>query len=157
MGRICDFVLGRDRFDSLEEAVAYSVAFNPRRDPRLLRYSLRHALRPLPDGGWAWKRDRRHLSHDGVSALVQEVRATVHDAAAIGCPTLVVRGADSDVFGPDDAAEFATLVPDGRWVSVEDAGHNIQGDNPAGFLRVLDPFLAAHEEITTSARRRAKQ
>jgi pimeloyl-ACP methyl ester carboxylesterase len=81
----------------------------------------------------------------------------VPDAAAIGCPTLVVRGADSDVLGPDDAAEFATLVPDGRWVSVEDAGHNIQGDNPAGFLRVLDPFLAAHEEITTSARRRARQ
>jgi non-heme chloroperoxidase len=59
----------------------------------------------------------------------------------ISCPTLVVRGAQSDIFTDDNAAELASAVPDGRWRRVENAGHTVQGDNPKGLLEVLTPFL----------------
>jgi esterase len=140
--RIQEFVRRRSHFASLEEAVDYAKAFNHRRDPRLLRTSLRHQLRRLPDGRWTWKRDRRHLSREWFSALVAQVQALEPEAAAIRCPTLIVRGADSDVFAPADTADFANLLADGRLAVVEHAGHNIQGDNPSGLLDILRPFLA---------------
>jgi non-heme chloroperoxidase len=59
----------------------------------------------------------------------------------ITCPTLIVRGALSDVLTDDAADRFARSLSNGRWVRVERAGHNIQGDNPAGLLQVLLPFL----------------
>ena len=60
----------------------------------------------------------------------------------MSCPTLVVRGAESDVFHDEDAERLAGALPDGRWVKVEGAGHTVQGDNPAGLLAALREFLA---------------
>jgi len=54
---------------------------------------------------------------------------------------LIVRGALSDVLTEAAADKFARSLPKGRWVRVENAGHNVQGDNPAGLLEVLLPFL----------------
>jgi len=62
--------------------------------------------------------------------------------AAISCPTLVVRGANSDVFRDEDAAKLALALPDGRWVKVDNAGHTVQGDNPAGLIAVMLEFFA---------------
>ncbi|HEV2370315.1 MAG TPA: alpha/beta hydrolase [Acidimicrobiales bacterium] len=144
--KIASFSLDRDHFESLEDAVEYALAFNPRRDRRLLRHSVTHALRPLPEGGWAWKRDLRNRSRGRLAAMVDQVADLVPEAATITCPTLVANGAESDVYGSDEAARFADLVIDGRWASIEGAGHNIQGDNPAGLLGVVRPFLAARNE-----------
>jgi pimeloyl-ACP methyl ester carboxylesterase len=60
----------------------------------------------------------------------------------VACPTLVVRGAQSDVFHDEDAERLAARFRDGRWVRVEGAGHTVQGDNPAGLLVPLRAFLA---------------
>jgi pimeloyl-ACP methyl ester carboxylesterase len=108
----------------------------------LLRYSLRHNLRRLPDGAWTWKYDRRGLSADYVASIGKRLHG-LHDLIeAVTCPVLVVRGAESDAFSDTDAARFAAALPHGRWVAVEDAGHSVQGDNPRGLVRVLTDFLA---------------
>jgi esterase len=145
--RIADFGNDRERYDTLEDAVEHAMSFNPRRDPRLLRHSLTNSLRRLPDGSWTWKRDRRSRSRERLVAMVEEMNGLVPEAEAITCPTLVVRGADSDVFDAEHAARFADVVADGRWVTVEGAGHTVQGDNPAGLLAVLRPFLAARDAV----------
>ena len=59
----------------------------------------------------------------------------------ITCPTLVLRGAKSDVLTDESGAGFARALPDGRWLRVEDAGHTVQGDNPHGLVEALRPFL----------------
>jgi pimeloyl-ACP methyl ester carboxylesterase len=59
----------------------------------------------------------------------------------IGSPTLIVRGARSDILSDEAAEKFARALPHGRWVRVESAGHNVQGDNPRGLLEAIDPFL----------------
>jgi esterase len=140
--RIGDFVMGDPGGGSLEDFVERARAFNPRRDPRLLRYSLRHNLRRTPDGTLTWKYDRRRLTPEYVASLrrrLQELRKT---AETITCPVLVVRGAESDALSDEQAAAFAAALPDGRWDKVENAGHTIQGDNPRGLVQVLTRFLA---------------
>lgn len=140
--RVGDFVMGDPGDGSLEDFVERARAFNPRRDPRLLRYSLRHNLRRTPDGTLTWKYDRRRLTPEYVASLrrrFQELRKT---AETIMCPVLVIRGAESDALSDEQAAAFAATLPDGRWDKVENAGHTIQGDNPRGLVRVLARFLA---------------
>src|SRR2546430_115320 len=129
--RLAAFTLDSREFASLDEAVTRALAFNPRRDPRLLRYSLQHNMRRLPDGRWTWKRDQRHLSRQRLAALVEQIRTLAPQAQAIACPTLIVRGADSDLFSAGQATAFAALLRDGTVVTVPDSGHNVQGDNPA--------------------------
>jgi esterase len=128
----------------VEEFVQRARAFNPQRDARLLRYSLLHNLRQLPDGAFTWKYDRRLLSPERIASVRRSLDRLRDRAHAISCPVLVVRGAESDALSEQDAARFAAAFPDGRWANVENAGHTVQGDNPRGLVQVLTDFL---EEI----------
>lgn len=140
--RIADFVMTEPTCGTVEDFVQRARAFNPRRDPRLLRYSLLYNLRRLPDGTWTWKYDRRGLSPEGFARVRRSLEELRDAARAITCPVLIVRGAESDAFSDTDAARFAAGLRDGRWVTVENAGHTIQGDNPGGLVRVLTDFFA---------------
>jgi esterase len=139
--RVVEFVMDGDARGTVEEFVERARSFNPRRDPRLLRYSLRHNLRRLPDGDWTWKYDRRGLSREYVESVRDSLAGLRDQTHAVTCPVLVVRGADSDAFSDADAARYAAALPDGRWVTVKDAGHTVQGDNPRGLARALSDFL----------------
>jgi len=48
------------------------------------------------------------------------------------------------LFSADQAAAFAALVRDATVVTIPDSGHNVQGDNPAGLLAAIRPFLGRH-------------
>jgi esterase len=139
--RVADFVMAPAELDSVEEFVELARSFNPRRDPRLLRISLLHNLRQLPDGRWTWKYDRRHLSREGFRELTTRLAELRDDLRRITCPALVVRGASSDVFSDEDAAHAAGLLADGRWVRIEGAGHTVQGDNPKALANEVRGFL----------------
>ena len=143
LDRIVDFSLGASTFDSIDEIVERAVRFNPRRDPDVLRQSIPHRVRRLPDGRWTWKRDDRHLSRGWLAGLAAQVEIEMeHEPPKVHCPVLIVRGGDSDVLSEDGAAAFAARFTQARHVTVPDAGHNVQGDNPAGLLDVLRPFFA---------------
>jgi esterase len=139
---IVEFVRAPAELDSLDEFVERAHAFNPIRDPRLLRRSLLYNLRRLPNGRWTWKYDRRDLSPERFRRLVADVAELGERLHAIRCPTLVVRGALSDVLSDEQAARFAERLPRGRFARVEEAGHTVQGDNPRGLVEVLRPFLS---------------
>jgi pimeloyl-ACP methyl ester carboxylesterase len=140
--RIVDFVTGSAELDSVEAFVERAREFNPARDPRLLRRSLLHNLRPLPGGRWTWKYDPRAATRERVASIEADLRALSADLDAVTCPTLIVRGADSDVVTPRAAEAFARALPAGRVATVPDAGHTVQGDNPRGLVEALRPFLA---------------
>ena len=143
--KIAAFTSDQQPLDSIDEVIERALAFNPRRDPRLLRLSLRHNLRQTPKGQWMWKYDQRHRGKAEPGAYERR-RDLLWDAVGkVRCPTLVVRGAQSDVFHDEDAERLAAALPRGQWVRVENAGHTVQGDNPAGLLTELRTFLAALE------------
>jgi pimeloyl-ACP methyl ester carboxylesterase len=139
--KIQAFTSEQKLLDSIDEVIEKALAFNPRRDPKLLRLSLRHNLRQTPKGQWMWKYDQRHRGKADPGAYERR-RDLLWDAVAnVKCPTLVVRGAQSDVFHDEDATRLAASLARGRWVRVENAGHTVQGDNPAGLLTELRTFL----------------
>lgn len=76
------------------------------------------------------------------------VRETwVHDAhweelAQVQCPTLVVRGLDGEL-GRAEAQEMVRVLPRGIYAEVPEAGHLVHYDQPAGWRRVVEPFLSA--------------
>ena len=139
--RIFDFVTAPAELDSVEAFVERAKQFNPRRDPRLLRRSLLHNLRQLPNGKWTWKYDRRHMTRERLASLRDQVGRLWEMIGTVTCPTLVVRGERSDVVTPESAAALASALPDGESVTIADAGHTVQGDNPRGLAEALEPFL----------------
>ena len=153
VGRIVQFGRGPAELDTVEQFVEQAIAYNPHRKPEQLRYSLTHNLRQLPDGKWTWKYDRR-LSRRPPETTVREAadestpKARYHTFSdlwerlkRITCPTLVVRGGDSDVFAEATALKMIELLPDGRFVTVPDAGHTVAQDNPKDFLPAVRPFF----------------
>ena len=141
--RIADFVSETAESDSLEQIMEKAMAFNPRRDPRLLRRSLLHNFRRTPDGKWQRKTDLRIWRSKGSRAQEREnLEERFRRAASrVTCPTLIVQGGLSDVFTAEDAQKFAAEFPCGRYAQVTDAGHTVQGDNPRVLAQALSQFL----------------
>ena len=60
---------------------------------------------------------------------------------AVNCPTLIVRGADSDIGSPETVAEMVRRIPSATATTVANAGHLVPGDNPVGFIQAIERFL----------------
>ncbi|HJU10742.1 MAG TPA: alpha/beta hydrolase [Candidatus Binataceae bacterium] len=127
--------------DSPEAFLERAVKFNPLRNPAVLKRSLFYNLRQTPAGKWALKHDQRRGSEEYARIATAQRERLAQQIPQIACPTLIARGALSDVLTDDAAERFADSLQKGRWVRVENAGHNLQGDNPGGLLEVLLPFL----------------
>ena len=127
--------------DSPQTFLERAVKFNPIRDPAVLRRSLYYNLRETPGGKWTFKHDQRRRSDDGMRSFTEDRVRLASELSSIRCPTLVVRGALSDVLTDETAEKFAHSLPDGRWVRVEKSGHNVQGDNPRALLDVMLAFF----------------
>jgi esterase len=141
--RIGDFVRNSPEGGSLDDFIAKAMEFNPRRDPILLRRSLLHNLRQQPNGKWNWKWDPGRM-RDGAARIEDHIagmRRLWSEVEKIDCPTLVMRGAKSDVFSDANAEKFANALPNGRWTRIPDAGHTVQGDNPRDMVRELREFF----------------
>jgi pimeloyl-ACP methyl ester carboxylesterase len=108
----------------------------------VLRRSLHYNLRETPAGKWTFKHDQRRRTDDAMRSFTEDRTRLVADLPKIKCPTLVVRGALSDVLSDDAAEKFARSLPDGRWVRVEKSGHNVQGDNPRALLDAMLAFFS---------------
>lgn len=63
------------------------------------------------------------------------------ELARIGVPTLIVRGADSQVLDIERVTLAAATITECRVVEVSDAGHSVHFDNPTGFLDAVCGFL----------------
>jgi pimeloyl-ACP methyl ester carboxylesterase len=67
--------------------------------------------------------------------------ALLADAArGVRVPTLLVRGASSDVVSAEGMRELTTLIPQVRMVEIDGAGHLITGES-------FDPFSTAIVEF----------
>ncbi|MHB2029118.1 MAG: alpha/beta fold hydrolase, partial [Acidimicrobiales bacterium] len=138
---IRDFVQNDREMDSVEDFVNRAMRFNSRRRPELLRRSPLHNLRRLPNCKWTWKWDWRRLLQDDLEVLGEQMAELWQSVAQIKCPTVIVRGEQSNVFLPEDAAQLVNAIPGARLAVVANSGHTVQGDNAGGLLEVLEPFL----------------
>jgi pimeloyl-ACP methyl ester carboxylesterase len=122
------------RFDDFVER---AHKFMPHRPLAQLRYSLMHSLKQLPDGRWTWKQDHR----PGAVRRLTPLADLWHALPAIPVPTLLMRGAQSNVLAPDVAEQVVAALPQGRLATIDPATHNVHSDNPTAFSRELHAFL----------------
>ena len=73
------------------------------------------------------------MGYDRLTAAARNVRV----------PTLLVRGAQSDIVSPEGAAELQNLIPGSRSVDVRGTGHMVAGDDNDVFTREVLNFLTA--------------
>ncbi len=136
---IQSFISGIDELDSFEAFVERAHRFNPRRSLENLRQRLSHNLKQLPSGKWTWKFDQKRLGAGGRSGIGPE--GLWEDVRKIRCPTLIIRGGESDILAPEAAERLRAAIPNSRVTVVPGAGHSVMGDNPAGFATAVREFL----------------
>jgi pimeloyl-ACP methyl ester carboxylesterase len=139
-------------FASLEEyARMLSLAY-PATKPETLMHMARHSAKQRDDGRYELKIDPAwrgamgfHETEDEREAReVEMTRAQWAALERIQCPTLVVRGAASDVFGPDVADRMVDeVLSKGQLAIVPRAGHSVMSDNPEGFNQAVGAFALA--------------
>jgi pimeloyl-ACP methyl ester carboxylesterase len=139
---IRSFIQASDELDSFEEFVEHAHQFNPRRSLENLRSRLSHNLKQLPNGKWTWKYDKA-LRSPGRGFQASALLNLWDDVRAIRCPTLVIKGAESDILSSEGAENLQAAIPGSRLAVVPGAGHSVMGDNPSGFVEAVRPFLRA--------------
>ena len=129
-----------DTMPTFDAFVERAHKFNPRRPMEQLRERLTWNLRQLPDGRWTWKYDHRRSGgrqreegrrRDVLWSYVRRIKA----------PTLLVRGAQSDILAPAAAKNVQKAIPGCILTVVENAGHTVPGDNPPAFAAAVRAFL----------------
>src|SRR3954451_14289657 len=133
------FIRGPESFADLDEIMERTVKFNPTRSEASLRRGVVHNTRQRDDGRWVW----RH--HPGNVPGVQF--QGIHDDQAwdnlsgVAVPILLVLGGDSTVVRPENVEEFKRRQPDARVVTVDGAGHSVQGDKPFELAKLIAQLL----------------
>lgn len=142
------FIEGPQTFESFRQIFERTVRFNPTRSAESLKRGILHNAHRRDDGTWQWNYDRGHVDRSGdvpagggtgetggAGELVMADHWTdVSDSVA---PYLLLRGGNSPVVDDDDVAELLRRRPDARVQVIENAGHSIQGDQPAALAAVI--------------------
>jgi pimeloyl-ACP methyl ester carboxylesterase len=138
---IIAFLAGPESFASFDEILERTVAFNPTRSESSLRRGILHNAVEQPDGSWVWRHQRseRPRYEEGGPAI--DFAAMWDDLASIEVPVQLVVGDRSPVVDDDDKARFRASQPDAEIVTVAEAGHSIQGDQPIELARLIGEFV----------------
>jgi pimeloyl-ACP methyl ester carboxylesterase len=133
-------VAAQEEYISFEELFEAQQKSNPLLSPEVLRRRLTYQTKTLPNGkiGWRydveirrqWREDRRPPQDDLWPAI-----------ANIPCPTLIVRGTETDVLPVQVAQRMVQGMPKAQLAHVERAAHMVMEENPEGFLRAVRDFL----------------
>lgn len=143
-----------DSFASVREFEAQLARALPMAPPEVISRLARHALRERPDGRFEHKLDpffRRGISQQAapeeMAKASQGESVELWDALAkVSCPTLLVRGAASDVLSPETADRMVDeVLPEGTLVVVAQAAHAVMVENPAGFNRAVCEFVLGED------------
>ena len=84
-------------------------------------------------GVWRYAVDRRVFAHARPDAWPL--------LAGVVCPTLVVRGAGSQIMDRDAWLRVATSVQHGQFAEIKDAWHHLVLDDPASFVSTVTTWL----------------
>jgi len=129
-----------DSFSSWPEAEAYWRAQRAHAPIEAIRSRLRYTMRELPDGRIVWRYDLEGIRRARMEPSLQiDLWPYVAD---LRCPTLVIRGAQSDFLARATAEEMAQRNANLRWVEIAHASHYVHDDNFPDFNRALGQFLA---------------
>jgi pimeloyl-ACP methyl ester carboxylesterase len=126
------------RYATLEAAVERMREENPRLSSSMSRHLTEHGMARNEDGTYSWKFDDYAR---GPKPLRFSREETAELVRRITCPTLLIRGTESDTPDPKDSGLLARFR-NARSVAIEGAGHWVHHDQLAEFLEHTRAFLA---------------
>ena len=159
---IAQFVSGPESFESFDEILQRTIEYNPTRSVESLRRGVLHNAMPRDDGRWVWRYQRPRAmemalaaeksEEDGAPAqpddpdseelAIFDFTLLWDDVSNIRVPVMLLRGTTlGSVVTDEHAEEFARRQPTARIISVEGAGHSLQGDKPVETAVLLEDFL----------------
>lgn len=130
-----------DGFASLEEVADAITAFRGGGERPADLSGLAKVVRLGPDGRYHWHWDRRQLDCRIREYPTRHLRLG-ECARRVRVPTLLLRGAHSDVVTEAGARELLQMCPQAELIDIAGVGHMIAGDRNDSFGRAAGPFLA---------------
>lgn len=122
--------------------------------PEAIARMAEHGVRRRDDGRYVLKMDpalrdfgRASLPADELERRDRALTERLWKACeTVPCPTLVVRGAASDILSPEVADRMADeVLAQGQLAVIARASHSVMTDNPAEFARALRRFALGEE------------
>ena len=140
--RIVSFMLsGEEGFDSLEDVAKSISDYLPhRKKPKDLE-GLKKNLRLKGDGRYYWHWDPRFIRRRPGSRDRRYFDLQLKAAEKVTIPTLLIRGALSDVVTMEDVDYFLSVISHAKFVEIENAAHMIAGDRNDIFAEEAIKFL----------------
>lgn len=121
----------------------------PAATPEAIKRMAKNGLRQRDDGKYELKMDLAYRGKDGPQLSPDEMASREEEhkknmwaaLEKLEAPTLVVRGAASDIMSPEVADKMAEeVLQNGTLAIVGQAGHSVMTDNPEGFAEAVCKF-----------------
>ena len=133
-GMFAGYAKESDEWDSLDDVVERLRGRQPGSTDEMLLHQAEWMTRPLGDGRRIWKRDPAMLP-------AYERPDLWDDLKRLSCPTLIVRGRQSELLNHEVAVRMREAVPGSRLAELEGAGHWIYQELPEAFEITVKWFL----------------
>ncbi len=140
-------------FASVAEYERMLVQLYPAATPTAIRRMAAHGVKQRDDGRWILKMDVAFRGVVGNQSEEIDMRALKErqersrtemwaSLERISCPTLIVRGAASDVLSAEIADRMVEeALPQGKLAVIPQASHSVMTDNPEDFNREVGGFV----------------
>jgi len=140
--RIVSFMLsGEGGFESLEDVAKSISDYLPHRQKPKDLQGLKKNLRLKEDGRYYWHWDPRFIRRRQGSRGKGHFDLQLKAAEKVVVPTLLIRGALSDVVTMEDVEYFSSVIGHAKFVEIEKAAHMIAGDRNDVFAEEAIKFL----------------
>ncbi len=132
----------RRTYPSRADAIArYQFLPESSRAAESLRQAIaEHSVKEEPDGRFGYKFD---------PAWFGLPSSEPPNLSQVFCPTLLIRGEESNLISDASAAEFISQIQNGRTLSLPEAGHHVMLDQPEAFLEEVGAVLPPLLSLTT--------
>jgi pimeloyl-ACP methyl ester carboxylesterase len=137
-------------FGSLAEYESMLLHAYPEAQPHAVKRMAKHGLKPGEDGRLVLKMDpalrgavAQSSTPEERAAYDEQIRGELwRSLEKVKCPTLVVRGAASDIMSADVADKMVEeTLAQGQLAVVGRSGHSVMTDNPDGFRDAVGGFI----------------
>lgn len=139
-GRIMEEVARTPQsFPSWDAAKQFLRTIHTRASEQHMTTRLRCMLKAAPDGTLQWRIDRACTKPN--IGTTEQYWASLR---AVKCPTLHLRGGNSDLLTAEVHARMTAATPDGHSVVIPGAAHMVIEDNEKGVVDAAASFLDRH-------------
>ena len=132
-----------EEFASWDQARAFLRRLHPRASDEHRATRLQWMLEEKPDGKIVWRFDGEIRK----PRALDPPERTWTAFKGIRCPTLIVRGALSDIVALESAEKVVQTIAGSRRVEIPEAAHMVAEDNPKAFNAAVLEFLAAQPAL----------